>query len=183
VRAAARTVGWSGVLLAAAACLGPVGGPTRPASDPEWTSSPVAVESPPAVPSAGPSFQFPLEGARVLSPFGRRGRKFHTGVDLAHSRRGGEPVKAAAAGVVAVLSRRGGYGFMVLIKHDGGWCTRYAHLRGFVVKAGQVVGAGQILGFVGGTGHATAPHLHFEVLTPNRRPVDPAVYLKFSSRS
>lgn len=123
------------------------------------------------------SFRSPLPGARVLSSFGKRGRRFHEGIDLKLSRGGGEPVLAAAAGRVVEAGLGRGYGRMVLIKHPNGWYTRYAHLRSYPVRKDQQVEAGAKIGAVGGTGRASTPHLHFELLTPQRRPVDPAPHI------
>lgn len=148
-----------------AGCLGPPGArAARPAPEAGAPASAVA-------------FRLPLEGARVLSPFGRRGRRFHEGLDLRRSRGGGEPVLAAADGVVVEAGHRRGYGRQVLLRHANGWYTRYAHLRSFRARAGREVKQGEPLGAVGATGRASTPHLHFEVLTPSRRPVDPAPYV------
>jgi len=76
---------------------------------------------------------------------------------------------------------RSGYGRMVELVHDDGFSTRYAHLRRIDVKLGQRVRQGDRIGIVGSTGRATTAHLHFEVLTPGYRFVDPAIYL-FPSR-
>lgn len=125
------------------------------------------------------SFAAPLNQARVLSPFGKRGRRFHFGVDLQKSRKGGEPVLASRAGRITYAGRLSGYGNMVEIKHADGFVTRYAHLSKILVRKGRNVTAGQSLGHVGRTGRATTPHLHFEVLTPHLKYVDPAFYLSF----
>lgn len=114
----------------------------------------------------------------LLSRFGRRGRRMHEGLDIRISRKGGEPVHAAAAGRVAESNaRHRGYGRQVLIEHPDGWFTRYAHLRAAVVQPGQWVEAGEKVGIVGRSGRASGPHLHFEILTPKRRQVDPAPYI------
>jgi murein DD-endopeptidase MepM/ murein hydrolase activator NlpD len=155
---------WFGVLVLAAGCLGP-----SPRARPSAPSA--------ALP-AGAAFRAPLPGAEVISPFGPRGRRFHSGIDLRVSRRGGEPVLAAAAGRVADIRSGGGYGNMVLLKHKDGTYTRYAHLREFRVKRDQRVERGQVLGFVGRTGRATTPHLHFEILTETFRAVDPAPLIR-----
>src|SRR5688500_11231575 len=104
-------------LLAAAGCLGPTGPTMRsPRSAP-----PAPADAPP-----GGVFQLPLQGARVISPYGRRGRKWHTGVDLKNSRRGGDPVLASRAGKVDMIRSGGGYGHMILLRHEDGYYTRYA---------------------------------------------------------
>jgi murein DD-endopeptidase MepM/ murein hydrolase activator NlpD len=79
--------------------------------------------------------------------------------------------------VVVKLGHRGGYGNMVLLKHADGYFTRYAHLARVDVALGQSVKAGDAVGVVGDTGHATAPHLHFEILAPDRRPLNPEPFL------
>jgi murein DD-endopeptidase MepM/ murein hydrolase activator NlpD len=72
-------------------------------------------------------------------------------------------VRAAAAGRVIWAGPAGGYGLLVKIDHGGGMETRYAHLSRNVVGVGQHVAAGDVVGYVGTTGVATGPHLHFEV--------------------
>ncbi len=66
---------------------------------------------------------------------------------------------------------------MVLLQHADGYFTRYAHLRAVQVRLGDQVKALQEIGIVGNTGRATTTHLHFEILTPKRRPIDPAPQL------
>jgi murein DD-endopeptidase MepM/ murein hydrolase activator NlpD len=98
------------------------------------------------------------------------GRKFHRGVDLAAAY--GSDVPAAAAGEVTFAGDQGSYGTLVVLKHDDGVETRYAHLSSMAVKAGDRVDAGQVVGRVGSSGRATGPHLHFEVRR-NGQPLDP----------
>jgi murein DD-endopeptidase MepM/ murein hydrolase activator NlpD len=94
--------------------------------------------------------------------FGPRGNRFHTGLDF--PARHGVPVAAAAAGRVSFAGRDGGgYGNLVVVRHAGGVYTWYAHLAAIAVRRGAFVGAGARIGTVGATGHATGPHLHFEV--------------------
>jgi len=85
----------------------------------------------------------------------------HRGVDLGAPE--GTPVSAPAAGRVASVGRRLGYGLVIEMVHSGGVVTRYAHLHSAVVHAGDTVAMGQAIGTVGQSGLATAPHLHFEV--------------------
>ncbi|MCW5804106.1 MAG: M23 family metallopeptidase [Deltaproteobacteria bacterium] len=85
----------------------------------------------------------------------------HPGVDLAAAM--GTPVAAASGGTVTHAGPAGTYGNLVMIKHDNGFETRYAHLSAVDVKAGQRVAAGELVGKVGSTGYSTGPHLHFEV--------------------
>src|SRR5687768_17836517 len=88
----------------------------------------------------------------------------HQGIDYAAS--SGTPVRAIGDGVVLFAGRKGGYGNVLEIRHRNGFVSRYGHLRGFAksVRRGSRVGIAQTIGFVGMTGLATAPHLHFEVL-------------------
>jgi murein DD-endopeptidase MepM/ murein hydrolase activator NlpD len=85
----------------------------------------------------------------------------HRGVDLAAPE--GTPISAPAAGHVASVGRRLGYGLVVEMVHSGGVVTRFAHLRASLVHAGDTVTMGQHIALVGESGLATAPHLHFEV--------------------
>lgn len=121
----------------------------------------------------------PVPGA-VTSPFGYRihpifgTRKLHTGWDL--NAGGGEPIVAAAGGVVVSAGTRGGYGNATVIDHGGSLATLYAHQSSMAVSAGQQVERGQVIGYVGCTGYCTGAHLHFEVRV-NGAPVDPSGYV------
>ena len=100
---------------------------------------------------------------------------FHTGIDLVEPF--GSPIYAADDGVVALVgSSSGGYGNYVVIAHSGGWDTLYGHLSTALVKVGQLVTQGQVVGLEGSTGNSTGAHVHFE-LRINQRPVDPTPYL------
>ncbi len=108
-------------------------------------------------------WQWPIEnGVEISSPFGQRGRKFHQGVDIrAHM---GTPVHAAADGdVVYVGSKIKGYGRMVVIKHAHDIYSVYAHHSKNLVKIGKHVIRGDVIAKSGHSGHATGPHLHFEI--------------------
>ncbi len=115
----------------------------------------------------------PLEFSRVSSGFGGRMhpimRKWreHTGVDFAAPR--GTPVWATADGMVSYVGVKGGYGNVVEIRHSNGVTTLYAHLSRFAdgVRAGTRVNQGQTVAFVGATGWATGPHLHYEFKIAN----------------
>lgn len=101
-------------------------------------------------------------------------RKMHTGIDFAAPI--GTPIYATADGkVVEVDIKFSGYGKVVEIDHGFGYRTRYAHMHGFAVRAGQMVKRGDLIGYVGNTGLSTAPHLHYEVLI-NGNQVDPVHY-------
>lgn len=106
------------------------------------------------------SFMTPTVG-RLSSPFGPRWGRFHYGVDLANAT--GTDVVAADGGVVTRAGMAGSYGNLIIIDHQNGTSTRYAHLSAFNVKAGDVVQKGQSIGKIGSTGRSTGPHLHFEV--------------------
>ncbi|MGB9663173.1 MAG: M23 family metallopeptidase, partial [Moorellaceae bacterium] len=98
----------------------------------------------------------------ISSPFGYRGREFHSGMDISASY--GTPVAAAESGVVIGAGYEGGYGRLITIDHGGGLVTRYAHLSAYNVRVGQTVARGEVIGYVGTSGRTTGPHLHFEVL-------------------
>jgi murein DD-endopeptidase MepM/ murein hydrolase activator NlpD len=88
-------------------------------------------------------------------------------------------VRTIGDGVVTFVGRRGGYGNMIEIRHHIGLVSRYGHLRGFAtgIHAGRTVTIGQTIGYVGMTGLATGPHLHFELLVDGTQR-DPAVALR-----
>jgi len=97
----------------------------------------------------------------------------HVGVDYAASP--GTPVRAVADGVVRRAGRAGGYGNVIEIAHGRGYSTRYGHLRGFAkgIDEGTRVRQGQVIAYVGMTGLATGPHLHYE-FRQNGRPINPS---------
>ncbi len=100
---------------------------------------------------------------------------FHTGIDLSGPY--GTPIVAAADGVVAAADLSTvGYGNHVILAHAGGLLTLYGHLEAVLVKAGDAVKAGQVIGLLGSTGNSTGPHCHFEVRV-NGTPVDPRPFL------
>jgi murein DD-endopeptidase MepM/ murein hydrolase activator NlpD len=123
----------------------------------------------------------PKTPGSVTSGFGMRThpidgvQKFHTGMDLRGKE--GTPILAAADGVVRSAGTRGGYGNAVEIDHGNGVSTLYGHAAELGVKPGDHVQKGQEIGEVGMTGHATGPHLHFEVRVEGK-PVDPKGALK-----
>ncbi|MBM4196730.1 MAG: M23 family metallopeptidase [Gammaproteobacteria bacterium] len=111
----------------------------------------------------------PLAFSRVSSDFNPRRRhpilntiRAHTGVDYAAP--SGTPVRAPADGSVNFRGRKGGYGNAIILQHPGGITTLYAHLSGFgkAARLGARVKQGDVIGYVGATGLATAPHLHYE---------------------
>lgn len=124
-------------------------------------------------------YQWPISGS-VTSGFGYRihpiygTRRLHTGLDISGG--SGTPIAAAKGGTVIDARYRNGYGNTVVISHGGGITTLYAHQSRINVSAGQEVGKGDIVGWVGSTGASTGPHLHFEVRVSGS-PVDPRPYL------
>jgi murein DD-endopeptidase MepM/ murein hydrolase activator NlpD len=124
-----------------------------------------------------PALRWPLSTVPVVvgSPFGARWGKPHEGIDLPAPI--GTPVFAAADGRV-VYAGHGvrGYGNLVVIKHTGELLTAYAHNSMLLVSEGQPVRAGDRIALVGQSGHATGPHLHFEVRS-GQIPRDPMSYL------
>jgi murein DD-endopeptidase MepM/ murein hydrolase activator NlpD len=131
------------------------------------------------------AWQTPLSApgtGAVTSQFGTRhdplegDTRMHAGVDLRAPT--GTAAHAAQAGTVVRAENAGGYGNLVVVDHGNGVQSRYGHLSHIDVKPGDHVEAGEAVGEVGATGHATGPHLHFE-LRRNGRAIDPVQALKF----
>jgi murein DD-endopeptidase MepM/ murein hydrolase activator NlpD len=116
-------------------------------------------------------------GAR-LDPFNGEGA-FHSGIDIATAI--GDAVRVPADGTVVKAGLGTGYGREVIIDHGHGIQTLYAHLSGFAVTTGQDVRRGDIIGYVGSSGHSTGPHLHYEVRIHDT-PVNPSKYLHAAGR-
>lgn len=122
----------------------------------------------------------PVERGWQSSSFGRRVDPFsgnlawHKGLDFAG--REGDPVTAAAAGVVVFAGRRSGYGHLVEINHGNGYVTRYGHNHELSVAVGDLVRKGDVIASMGSSGRSTGPHVHFEVLRDGRQ-VDPSTYI------
>ena len=114
-----------------------------------------------AAPTIPLPLSWPLSAHVVGSPFGPRGDRWHTGIDLPAPL--GTPVYSARAGEVVWAGWRGDYGLLVTVAHGHGERSMYAHLSRIDVRVGVWVGAGVRVGLVGATGDATGPHLHFEV--------------------
>jgi murein DD-endopeptidase MepM/ murein hydrolase activator NlpD len=125
-------------------------------------------------PAANPGGLIWPVNAPVTSPFGWRWGRLHEGIDLGAA--SGTPILAAAAGTVIYAGWMDGYGNFVIIDHGGGIATAYGHQSSIAVTDGQSVTQGQVIGYVGSTGHSTGPHLHFEVRV-NGSAVDPLGYL------
>jgi murein DD-endopeptidase MepM/ murein hydrolase activator NlpD len=132
-----------------------------------------------AAPAAGPVRQgsgqlvWPVNGP-VVSPFGMRWGRLHAGVDIAVG--SGTPIRAADSGHVVLMGWVGGYGNYTCIQHTGSLSTCYAHQSSFATSNGASVGQGQVIGYVGCTGHCFGDHLHFETRSGGS-PVDPMGYL------
>ena len=121
----------------------------------------------------------------ISSPFGMRNHpikkvdKAHEGVDISSSK--GDPILAAASGVIEYSGYNSGYGYHVIIDHKNGYRSLYAHSSKLLVKEGESVIKGQKIALVGSTGLSTGPHLHFEIRIGNT-PVDPTEYINFASK-
>lgn len=130
----------------------------------------------------GELFIKPIAGAyRLTSPYGYRAdpftgvRSFHTGIDMAIAT--GTPILASMDGKIATAGWNNVYGNYVIITHDNGYQTLYAHMQKYVVATGQKVTQGTTIGYVGSTGYSTGPHLHFSVYK-NSKLIDPMTVLK-----
>jgi len=125
---------------------------------------------------------WPVEGqitgsfGERIDPFNGEGA-FHSGVDISAGI--GCPVIAPADGVVTFADFLGGYGRAINVDHGHGISTRYGHLSSFAVTAGQYIHRGDTIGYVGASGRATGPHLHYEVRI-NDVPVNPYKYLRLT---
>ena len=113
---------------------------------------------------AAAGYRWPMTNFTITTYFGRRGvfQRFHTGIDLAAPM--GTPIYAARAGQVDTAGwSRFGYGLHVILDHGDSQETLYGHMSRIVVRPGQWVARGDLIGYVGSTGWSTGPHLHFEV--------------------
>lgn len=106
-------------------------------------------------------FAIPVENYTISSSFGVRGAEFHRGLDMAAAQ--GEPIYASKAGTVKIAEFHYSWGNYVVVEHVDGMTTLYAHQSQYVVKPGDQVEQGQIIGYVGSTGNSTGSHLHFEL--------------------
>jgi murein DD-endopeptidase MepM/ murein hydrolase activator NlpD len=156
--------------LSGAATVGIELGGGRPATTGDWLQM-----------AAAPTL-WPVEGpitgsfGERIDPFNGEGA-FHTGVDISTSY--GQPVIAPADGVVTFAEEAGGYGRLLILDHGQGISTRYGHLASFATTVGQSVRRGDVIGYVGRSGRATGPHLHYEVRLHDV-PVNPHKYMRIS---
>lgn len=143
----------------------------------------------------------PVKYSHISSYFGKRYHPIlhfmrpHEGVDYAAP--SGTAIHAAGDGVITYLGRKGGYGRVIFIQHNNKYSTRYAHMQAYAkgLKRGSQVKKGQIIGYVGMSGLATGPHLHFEirvngvaknplkVALPDAQPVPKAYAAEFQNRA
>ena len=129
---------------------------------------------------SGAGFAYPVRYAGVSSPFGNRYhpvlRRYilHTGVDLVAKY---VPLRAAKSGVVTFAGNMSGYGKIIIIRHDNGYETRYAHLSVISTNVGEHVNQGDLIGKTGNSGRTTGAHLHFEI-RQNGVPKNPMKYLR-----
>ena len=124
-------------------------------------------------------FVWPVMG-RVIEPFGSQSNgERNDGINIAARR--GAPIRAAAAGTVSYTGDQlKDYGNLILIRHDDGYVTAYAHVQSISVTPGQHVAKGQVIGYAGSTGNVSRPQLHFEI-RHGIRPVDPKPLLVASN--
>ena len=122
----------------------------------------------------------PVAALGITSGFGMRQHpilgiwRTHAGLDLAASY--GSPIVATSDGVVSSAGWQGGYGLLVALDHGGGLQTRYGHMSRVSVAPGQPVRKGSVIGYVGSSGLATGPHLHYEIRL-NGLPINPATHI------
>jgi murein DD-endopeptidase MepM/ murein hydrolase activator NlpD len=126
----------------------------------------------PVKPGSG-ALIWPVSGP-VVSGFGMRWGRMHEGIDIAVP--GGTPIRAADSGTVVIAGWTGGYGNYTCIQHTSTMSTCYGHQSSFATSSGASVSQGQVIGYVGCTGHCFGDHLHFEVRI-NGSAVDPMGYL------
>ncbi len=171
------------------AAPGGVGGPyvaVRADADPKfntlyqsWSKLAALQEAVASIPS-----YVPVKSYSYTSNFGVRsdpfngGAAMHAGVDMAGTM--GEPIYAAANGVVGTAGRMNGYGNLVELEHGKGIATRYGHLSAILVHAGDQVKQGQLIARMGSTGRSTGTHLHYEIRVDGRA-VNPRPYLEASA--
>lgn len=105
-------------------------------------------------------YAFPLPGAKVISDYGGRNRRHHSGVDIKTCAK--DTIRCVFDGVVRLSKPYGGYGNVVVVRHACGLETVYSHNYSNFVKSGDVVKVGQPIGLTGRSGRATTEHLHFE---------------------
>ena len=159
----------------------------------EWLATSVPPATRPQAPSSnsgsgtgtnnagGISWKVPISYTAFTSPFGYRNhpisgtKKFHYGVDLAAPT--GRPIYATRSGTVSTASYNSSAGYYVQINHGDGYRSIYMHMTHYIVRSGQNVSQGQVIGYCGSTGGSTGPHLHFGI-SYNGNYVNPANYIR-----
>ncbi len=141
--------------------------PRPPGADPARQEPPVPASV------SRPALSWPLRGV-LYGHFGVRGGAHHDGIDIAAPE--GSAVLAAADGTVIFVGKQSGYGNVLIVRHEHGLVTVYAHNSAVLVREGAHVTRGQPVARVGQTGRTTGPHLHFEV-REGVRPRNPLLYL------
>jgi murein DD-endopeptidase MepM/ murein hydrolase activator NlpD len=122
---------------------------------------------------------FPV-ATNISSPYGQRvnpmnqDMEFHSGVDLSAPQ--GTPIHATADGIISFAGWSGGSGLLVVIEHGFDMTTCYGHATQIIVKVGEKVKRGQIMGYVGSTGSSTGPHVHYEIWVKGKT-VNPSAYI------
>lgn len=128
-----------------------------------------------AMPSVWPVHGYVTGGFGLREDPLNEGSEFHVGLDI--STPYGNRVVAPADGLVIFAEPRAGYGNVIVLDHGFGITSRYGHLSTFNIKEGQRVKRGDVIGFVGSTGHSTGAHLHYEIRVHDT-PVNPLKYIK-----
>lgn len=125
-------------------------------------------------------FGKPLEG-NITSRYGKRkdplNKKsaFHSGIDIRGEK--GDKIFATGDGIVKKAFRNGGHGNYVMIDHGNGYTTSFSHMKKFVVRKGDRIERGQLIGYVGNTGRSTGPHLHYEIAL-DKKTINPIKFLR-----
>ena len=157
---------------------------TKPDEEPKPTEETKPKETEPTVPETtkpkAESWKVPIKYKQFTSPFGWRihpiygTKKYHYGVDLAADK--GTPIWASRSGTVSAASYDSSSGYYVQINHGDGYKSIYMHMTHYIVKKGQKVSRGDVIGYCGSTGASTGPHLHFGI-SKNGTYVNPANYI------
>lgn len=155
---------------------------TKPTEEtkPDETTKPTEESKPEETKPAKVTWKVPINYTAFTSPFGYRtdpvygGKRFHYGVDLAAPK--GRPIYATRSGTVSIASYDSECGYYVQINHGDGYKSIYMHMTNYIVKKGQKVSQGEVIGYCGSTGKSTGPHLHFGI-SKNGSYVNPANYI------